>query len=838
MAWLCLGMIIICFFLVLNLPFIMESQIKKRLPPFLNPADVEFDVQKLGLSHAFISNIRISKAISIDSINIDYDIKGLSKIDPIKVTLSGLTLYTDLDENNQIKIKGLEFLGDSKDKTGNLGDMTFLSFLPDKIVLQNAKIVLHAKNDEFLIPFDLVSTIDSSKGKIFAKTMLHPFGETINTHVAYDLNKGIESLRVDGKSFDLRHLNPFIPKKIKGLELKGLVDFHLETRSPEKEWKLNLSRIGFVHPFEIAIQDLSTTFLLDNDNITANGSFGLSHSILPQTQMEYTLTLDLQRNHSFDLKLNNRNPPGYEIAWESIRGSLKKPQLNARFTGTPLKSKGEITLDLNQGRIQYQKDSLVFSNAKIKSNLALDFMDSKKGVSSKLSLAANNIKIKSDLTQISFPVASLVGSFFVDKNKKPFMNMTLKAIKGKITAPEFKTQLAGINIEVPIHYPYTGKRIYGKYFIPLISYKDQYKFSTAGKILQTNAKQFKVTGQVDFLTLPKLKTQFDSIVDFERGLAVSLDYKIDSIKLNRVDIEKFIPQKFQTAEMDVMASAKGKAIFLNHQLKTALRLDIRDGKIFMPDMKLRATGISTIVELNDLMAMESVPGQVLTIDSIEANKVKIQDAKIRFSIEDGKSLLVENIRFNWCDGLVSTESIRLPQKNNAYSLTLYCDRLEMAQLLEQIGAFNAQGMGTLNGRIPMIYSDGNLSFDNGFLFSTPGSGGKVVIENTDSITAGIPMDSPQFAQLDLAREALRSFDYKWAKLIFNTFEDTLYVNMELDGKPSKVLPFEYRKDLGSFIRVDASSPGSRFQGIKLDVNLKLPFNQVMKFGNKLKSILN
>jgi hypothetical protein len=147
-------------------------------------------------------------------------------------------------------------------------------------------------------------------------------------------------------------------------------------------------------------------------------------------------------------------------------------------------------------------------------------------------------------------------------------------------------------------------------------------------------------------------------------------------------------------------------------------------------------------------------------------------------------------------------------------------------------------MGTLNGRIPMIYSDGNLSFDNGFLFSTPGSGGKVVIENTDSITAGIPMDSPQFAQLDLAREALRSFDYKWAKLIFNTFEDTLYVNMELDGKPSKVLPFEYRKDLGSFIRVYASSPGSRFQGIKLDVNLKLPFNQVMKFGNKLKSILN
>ena len=173
-----------------------------------------------------------------------------------------------------------------------------------------------------------------------------------------------------------------------------------------------------------------------------------------------------------------------------------------------------------------------------------------------------------------------------------------------------------------------------------------------------------------------------------------------------------------------------------------------------------------------------------------------------------------------------------------YSLNLYCDRLELVQLLKQMGAFHAEGTGTLNGRIPVIYSDGNISFDNGFLFSTPGSGGKVVIENADLITAGIPMDNPQFAQLDLAQEALKDFEYKWAKLVFHTFEDTLYVNMELDGKPGKLLPFEYKKEFGGFVRVDASSPGSHFQGIKLDVNLKLPFNEVMKFGNKIKSIFN
>jgi hypothetical protein len=114
----------------------------------------------------------------------------------------------------------------------------------------------------------------------------------------------------------------------------------------------------------------------------------------------------------------------------------------------------------------------------------------------------------------------------------------------------------------------------------------------------------------------------------------------------------------------------------------------------------------------------------------------------------------------------------------------------------------------------------------------------VVIKDTQTLTAGIPMDTPEFVQLDLAREALKDFDYQWAKLELNTFEDTLDLKLELDGKPAKLLPFEYQQEVGSFVRVDATSPGSRFQGIKLNVNLKLPFNQVLKFGNKLNDIFN
>ena len=53
-------------------------------------------------------------------------------------------------------------------------------------------------------------------------------------------------------------------------------------------------------------------------------------------------------------------------------------------------------------------------------------------------------------------------------------------------------------------------------------------------------------------------------------------------------------------------------------------------------------------------------------------------------------------------------------------MELYCDRVQLAQALEQFGMTQVRGGGTANGRIPLHYAGGLLSFDDGFLYSTPG----------------------------------------------------------------------------------------------------------------------
>jgi hypothetical protein len=178
---------------------------------------------------------------------------------------------------------------------------------------------------------------------------------------------------------------------------------------------------------------------------------------------------------------------------------------------------------------------------------------------------------------------------------------------------------------------------------------------------------------------------------------------------------------------------------------------------------------------------------------------------------------------------VDTQSLRISSEKQDYQVSLFCQRLALSRILEQLGSVNAHGTGTVNGRIPIMIRKGNIHFDDGFLFSTPGEGGRIQLTGTDMLTQGIPTGTPQFAQVDLAREALKDYVYTWAKLGLISDDEDLVMRLQFDGKPANPLPFVYKKEMGRFVRVRAGSQGSVFQGIALDVNLRLPLNQLLQY---------
>ena len=231
----------------------------------------------------------------------------------------------------------------------------------------------------------------------------------------------------------------------------------------------------------------------------------------------------------------------------------------------------------------------------------------------------------------------------------------------------------------------------------------------------------------------------------------------------------------------------------------------------------------------ELPRIRSAPGQRIQFSKFSLGDLVAEKGSVDFQIESARSFLIEKMHFLWCDGHVETQSMRLSPGIEDYRITFYCDRLNLAKVLEQFGAAAAEGRGTVNGRIPLHYANGKISFDDGFLFSTPGDGGKIRITGSEALTAGIPPGTPQYVQMELATEALKDYDYSWAKLNITSQGEELLLQMQMDGKPAKTLPFVYRKDIGGFAKVEADVAGSKFQGIRLDVNFRLPLNKLLQY---------
>lgn len=272
------------------------------------------------------------------------------------------------------------------------------------------------------------------------------------------------------------------------------------------------------------------------------------------------------------------------------------------------------------------------------------------------------------------------------------------------------------------------------------------------------------------------------------------------------------------------------------RLESGAHIGLREGALTGAARQLRADGVQMDLHLVDLTTLRSAPGQVLRFARADLGSIRLSDGSVAFQVEAAHQALLEKGSFAWCGGRVYMEAMRFSPAEDDYQLTLFCDRLRLSELLDQVGGLTAEGGGTVSGRIPVHYRRGQLAFNDGFLFSSPGEGGKIRLADIERFTTAIDPQTLEAAQLALASEALKDYDYQWVKVGIDSQDELLALRLQFDGKPSRPLPFVYRQELGRFVRVEAPNPGSRFQGIGLDINLRLPLNRILEYGDLMKRL--
>jgi hypothetical protein len=253
------------------------------------------------------------------------------------------------------------------------------------------------------------------------------------------------------------------------------------------------------------------------------------------------------------------------------------------------------------------------------------------------------------------------------------------------------------------------------------------------------------------------------------------------------------------------------------------------GKLTMSEGSTVVDGIDLAYYTPDLFTLRSAPAQTLSFDSLTAGDIALTKGRVVYQLESMRSILVEQAGFDWCGGHVSSRAFRIVPESDEYAVTLFCSELKLSEILEQLGLAKAQGEAALSGELPVTWKNGKISFNGGFLHSTPGEGGTIRVEAMQDLVDAIPEGTPERGQLELAREAVRDFDYKWVRIKADTVGEDLLVRLSVDGKPASTLPFVYKREFGGFIRVTGDVKGSNFQGLRLDVNFSVPLDRILLY---------
>ena len=862
--------------LLVVLPHVLAPLTQWGLDRFIafrpGPAALNVSVRHVGLTGATMGSIRLGSHALADAVTVDYSLSGLVQARPGPVHISGLNIRSILTDQG-IRFPDVDLLfprdqnlSSSAVPTGQ--GSTFQELLrhfPPRVDITHSRFAMSLQGRTIDLPFDLSVAVPPGEKEIFLDVYLSLLGQSLQGGGMLNSAGRVKQFELTAREMDFSAFNDLLHAWVPGVNLGEKGDVTITVKDPGTV-EIRVSRIGIDGPVPLGLGNLVVT-LTHGGKIPPTEtlfpmhgrfSFQLNRDPMPPLLLGGQLMMDREGNWQITVMDRHPNDAEQFFRYKDMEILLGRG-LDFQVMAKGKARTGQIQLQMAARDLLFQNIPLPVSLSRVAVNGTgqFDFSPGGTGLAMDLKTTLERLEGTGPELQVTFPGGRLGLALWVDGRGQPGITGVIKAENGRFShLGTASLEVSGIHLNLPFSWPLKTPVPRGAFSGKDISFNGHSLAAMGGEIAQT-ARGLEVSGMLTFPFFapapPPGETAGAVAVNFPRAhfnldlpllsavsSAMELTWEMPGFSITHDMVHKtgLMPPDMLLPSFNATLAAQGKMVLGGENQHNRLQVDVSGGTLATADNSLEINGVNARLVFDELPLLRSAPGMVVAMDSLRFNKMMVTDANICYTIESPTDLLLEKVSFNWCGGEVTTGATRFSTGVDAYHMRLFCHRLRFADLLQQVGSFKAVGEGSLNGQIPVSWVKGELSFDNGFLYSTPGLGGTIQVSNTEVLTAGIPVNTPQFGQMDLAREALKNYTYKWARVGFNTRGEDLMVKLEFDGSPESILPFEYKKDLGGFVRVDAASPGSRFQGIKLDVNLNLPFNRVMKLGNRLNNLFH
>lgn len=836
-------------------PTYIERSVVPDIGRSLGLGDFHIDVRRIGFKGVDIGALRIGEkdhpALTVGPVLINYTPGRLLQGRVDAVSVGGATLFCGY-RNGGFYLRGLDMrkirsrLGREAGETPTEG-AGFSSFPVGTLRIDNGVVVFDDAGTPYRLPFDVALERDEKNlHAAHAVLTLYLRGETVRISGDVDLRKRTARVAVDAHALDAARFAD-LTGRLPDLTLSGLLDVsgtadfrfdppaadaasaNLTFRSRKTKWAgVSLA------PFSAAGKPLTAS-------LDWNKEPALRIS-LPPIQADGPVPIIVS-----DVGLEaHRAEGGISIKGRGTVAVRKTPDgaaalltVDAPWT-LPFQFGAEWQRADNQWRFHAAPDSgdgeriaMHAAGAAVSFKIG-DFAvegAGAGGISADCRMSAVDLIVSAGDVRATISQLTAKGRVQRGEEGRAAAKGTVTLSGGGLEAMGKALRLKGVGMTLPLQWPVGGQTgPEGAVAIEAIAYGGRHLGALEGTLRQTPA---------GFI----LSAEHWSRVLSGMGVWVSGQFPVFEKKdaESRVDVSASWPESSPDLNLgSLIPSAKG--VMINGDLSAkghfrfgasgpsgVLEASFKNGWMRRKEQGIVVDGVDATVRLPYLPDIHSAPAQELTIRKAAFGQAAITNAAVAFQIEPTGSLLIEQSRFRWAGGRVSGHAVRIAPGTDVYNVVLYCDRLSLAEVLRQFGAAEAEGEGTVNGRVPIRLAKGDVTFDDGFLYSTPGDGGTIHVSGAAMLTAGIPKGTAQFSQIDLAREAMKDYRYEWAKLRLNTEGEDLIMALHLDGKPMNPLPFVYKKETGGFVRVEDDQVGSRFQGIRLDVNFRLPLNRILQY---------
>ncbi|WP_198038797.1 intermembrane phospholipid transport protein YdbH family protein [Skermanella stibiiresistens] len=174
-----------------------------------------------------------------------------------------------------------------------------------------------------------------------------------------------------------------------------------------------------------------------------------------------------------------------------------------------------------------------------------------------------------------------------------------------------------------------------------------------------------------------------------------------------------------------------------------------------------ARGINAVVAADRLSPLRLPPGQIVSIGLMDVG-LPLTDAVIDFGVV-GDKLSIARAEWRWAGGLVRTHPFETRLTDQARTIELEAEGVDLRQLLSVAGVDGLEATGSLRGRLPVhLGSGGAVTIDGGKLETTGPGTLRYNPDEPPSFLSGDPGSGT-----DMLLKALTDFHYEALDLTVN-----------------------------------------------------------------------